>query len=101
MPIRFLISILLALAVALLADDKPVPTIEQMQAQITEFKQENERLLKVLSAYQQQFFVCTARAITEKALAQTPQIPAGSLRRLPVNTEAAAAATVTVGVPIQ
>lgn len=70
-PMKSLI-LLLALALSLQAEDKP--TIEQLQAQITQLQQDLDQRTKLLNAYQQQFFACTAQAINEKAL--TPQRPA-------------------------
>lgn len=78
-----------ALALPLHAEDpKPTPlaTAEELTKQVAEQKQENERLLRLLNAYQQNYFACEAQAIGQKALAaqrppeqpRSPALPAAN-----------------------
>ena len=70
------LTLLFALAfapLALLADDAPKPTYEQLQQQIAQDRAELERLQKLLIAWQNQAFSCIGQQINEKALAPQPQ----------------------------
>lgn len=49
---------ILALSLTLHAEDAPKPTVEELTAQVTEAKAENERLTKMLNAYAGKYMKC-------------------------------------------
>lgn len=69
-----LFLVILALAVSLHAEDAPKPpTVEELTSQLTEQKQENERLTKLLNAYAQKYQRCDQELTLLQTLGAQPQ----------------------------
>ncbi len=66
---------LFALSFALHADDKPAPTIEQLQAQIAQKDAQIAKLQRKLTVYQESAFRCQDAMLDQQIEAQAKQQP--------------------------
>lgn len=64
--------LILALSFALHAEDTPKPTVEELTAQVTEAKAENERLTKMLNAYAGKYMKCDQELTVQMTLGVQP-----------------------------